>query len=449
MSTLAKDSTVTLIMRGIMFLSGFITSIIVARSLGPAGRGSYSVFLLIISTTSLVTSLGMMLANVYFSASQPAKRGVLIGNSFLFAILLGGLGIIVVEGATLTLPVQNYLTENGVKVEWVRLLLLFLPLVLLNSYLPEIIRGSGRVVLYNLLDLSAVVVYLISVFILVFVLKTDVEGALVAWVLSTILPLPLTMALLVIHVAKPRQWGISWNILKQSLHYGLRIYPGDIIQFLNYRLDVLIVGIYSGPVQVGLYAIAVGLAEKLWEIPYSISVGLVPTIAANMNNAAATTERVSRIAVALVGAMCLLIAVVSYPLIYILYGEEYIHAAISLIFLLPGILALSLARLLASFYSGIGKPQISTYAAVVSLVFTIILDFLLIPRFGIVGASIASSVAYMVATVILLVGFVREVNSSFTRILLIRREDILLLRRFFIDTIRRRFLRQAKSGSAV
>jgi Na+-driven multidrug efflux pump len=95
--------------------------------------------------------------------------------------------------------------------------------------------------------------------------------------------------------------------------------------------------------------------------------------------------------------------------------------------LLPGIAVFSIATVLAAYIAGTGKPHLNLLVSAVSLIVTIALDFALIPKLNIVGASIASTVSYTVSALLLIVFFKRETGASLRQILLPTSEDVRML----------------------
>jgi O-antigen/teichoic acid export membrane protein len=121
------------------------------------------------------------------------------------------------------------------------------------------------------------------------------------------------------------------------------------------------------------------------------------------------------------------LAFLSYPLINLLFGVAFLPAASAMIFLLPGVWLLGLAKLLVTYLMGIGKPEVGSFAAIISLIATIILDLMLIPKLGIIGASIASSCAYLVSFSVILIKFLQVTKLSLREITILKREDLSLL----------------------
>ena len=79
--------------------------------------------------------------------------------------------------------------------------------------------------------------------------------------------------------------------------------------------------------------------------------------------------------------------------------------------------------MIASYLSGIGKPVYATWIATANVGLTVILDVILIPRFGIAGAAAATSIVYIVLTAASIVVFMRESGRGFFETVLPQRED--------------------------
>ena len=94
-------------------------------------------------------------------------------------------------------------------------------------------------------------------------------------------------------------------------------------------------------------------------------------------------------------------------------------------------------KVLVAYVGGMGRPELATYGILSSLAVTIILDLLLIPRFGINGASITSSVSYTVYTAVLVFFYLRHTKARLADLFIIQREDIRLLHRNFSTLLRR------------
>lgn len=427
MPSLFKDITVTMITRGLIFPIAIGTGIILARVLGPAMIGSYRIFVLIYSVVTLFVLFGLGSANVYHGAKNHDVLPALAGNSIIAGLLLGSIGASAILSLSIWPEFQRYLVDNGLSLNDLRLFVWILPVSLSTAYLQEIIRASGDITQYNFVSLLKSSILLVSVLVGVWLLDYGLAGAIGAWLLAELLCGVWTL-LRVLSITGYRL-SINWGLFRRCLKFGIHLYPGNIMQFLNYRLDVFLVGFYLPSAFVGYYTTAGGLSEKLWEFPNAISTSLLHRVSGATQSAEIhlTTARITRLLSLMMGIACILLALLSRQIVTVLYGADYLPAVPAVIALMPGIWALSIGKIMAIHMSGSGRPEVGTWGAMLSLFFTVVLDLLLIPKFGILGAAITSSVAYTISTLFILTVFVRFTRISFLSLLLPRVSDLVLV----------------------
>ncbi len=217
--------------------------------------------------------------------------------------------------------------------------------------------------------------------------------------------------------------------LKGALAFALPCYAANTAQFLNYKLDVFVVGFFAGTTSVGRYTLAVSLGQLLWLMSNSVASVLLPKIAAtnDVDDSVRHTTQVTRLSLWATGICALALGLLATQAIPMLYGEAFRPSVMALFWLLPGIVVFSIANVLAAYIAGIGKPKLNLVVSGISLLVTIGLDLVLIPKLNIVGASIASTVSYSVSALMLTVFFIRETGASLRQVLLPTSKDLRLL----------------------
>jgi O-antigen/teichoic acid export membrane protein len=376
-----------------LFLS-IANAAIIARWLGPEGKGTLALILLVPGMLALFLSGGIGVANVYFAGSRRLDVPSLTANSVGFAFVATILGIGVVGGLLITGWLETLVP--GVPIWLVIIAMLGLPAGLLGGYFSTILQGLQHIVTVNLVNLAKAALTLVLTILLVIGFQLSLLGALVASLGAGAATVMVTVALLRREGATfTPLWDLS--IMRPTFSFGLRGHIGNMLQFFNYRLDVFIVNYFLGPASVGIYIVSVMVTELLWYLPNAVGFVIFPKAAATRPEALnAFTPRVFRITLGLTALGALGLAVIGKPLIQVIFSSAFISAYVPMLVLLPGVVLLGGAKVLTNEIAGRGYPHYNSVNSGLALVLTVVLDLILIPRHGIVGAAVASSVAYAV-----------------------------------------------------
>ena len=422
MNSFSKDSLITFLTEILIFIFGFIGLIILARVLGPTGKGIYSLILLIPTLMLTLGSFGIESANVYFIGSRKYKTQDVAFNSLVLSFLLGIILILIFWIISQFDFFQKFIHSNQISPFYLWLVVLIIPLSLLSSFFRNILRGKGDIKNYNKIRILESVILLLGIIVFLLMFQKNIFGAILSYLLS-IAGACLFSIFLVKKIAKIR-FFLNKNLLKDSAVYGGKVYLANALSFLNYRLDMLLIAMFLVPAAVGLYSIAVGIAEKLFMISGALATVLFPKVSAISNSEANNlTPRISRHTFFIIIIASLLLAILANPLIKIFFGENFLPSVLRLLILLPGIIAFGLGGVLAADLSGRGRPEFAFYSSLACLIVNIILNIILIPRWGISGAAFASTVSYWIDTLVILFAFLKLSKRPLTEVLLIKTQD--------------------------
>jgi O-antigen/teichoic acid export membrane protein len=128
-------------------------------------------------------------------------------------------------------------------------------------------------------------------------------------------------------------------------------------------------------------------------------------------------------------AMVVAVGVAAQWLIPVLYGSEFTDATTALLLLLPGFFALAIETVVMNFLAGDGSPPIVYWGPFIGLVVNLGANMYVIPRWGIDGAAVTSSVGYAVVLALVLGYYLRWTRSRLAEVVLPRREDLRALLR--------------------
>lgn len=196
------------------------------------------------------------------------------------------------------------------------------------------------------------------------------------------------------------------------LRFGARNQVGGIIGLLNLRLDVVIIAALTGPAAVGVYAVASKAAEVLRLPGLAIAWVGYPQVAARGGAWYAARARTA-IPPLLLGAAAFAAvgAVLVHPVIPLVYGDDLSAAGWPASVIILGLAAGPAGATGTAYLLGTGQPGRNSAVLGVGLALTVALDWLLIPAHGVMGAAVASAVAYL-ATDLVLVRLVWRARAS-------------------------------------
>ncbi|RKY59611.1 MAG: hypothetical protein DRP94_03110 [Candidatus Latescibacterota bacterium] len=407
---------VTFLAQGLNLLLRMASVAIVARWLGPEGKGVLVLALLVPGMLGLFLDMGVSVSNVYFAGSGKMEVRRLLASSIGLGLASTAFGLVLVA-VCIRAGLLGRLVP-GVPAEFLALAMANLPISLLSGYLLAVLQGLGRIVTVNIVRLIQGITMLIFTILLVVTFGFGLGGALVAWLLGG-------LGCLSGAVFALRKEGASfkpaWDVgaVGKLLSFGLKGYVANILQFFNYRLDMFLVNCFLGPASVGIYSVAVKLGEMLWYLPSAVGFVIFPKAASTDADEMNTfTPKVFRATLALTAAGALALGVVGRPLIGFVFSDAFLPSYGPMLVLLPGVVLLGASKVLTNEITGRGYPHYNSINAGVALVLTVILDLLLIPRYGISGAALASSVAYSVILFVA-IGFYIAVSGSKVRTLLL------------------------------
>ena len=387
--------------RVVRYAVGFVTSFVLARILGPAGRGVY--YLVILTPTTLVAlgQLGFPSAVSFFAGR--GRSGKALQRTSL--ILVAALSAVLIGATLLALPLLQGSLLKAAPEELVRLALISLPFQFLASFAGSALIGRQILRNYNLILVAHSLLMLALIVVFVGVLGLGVVGAVVANVATAgAVAVATTIELRRVVHRDPEEAERPGVRLSELASYGVKAYPASVAGFFNYRADVFLLSALLGdPQAIGLYSLAVSLAELTFFVPDSVATVFFPRVAgANRRTADELAPSVSRFTVLMTGLSVLGLVPAGFAAVYVVI-PDFVASLPAFLIILPGILALSVSKVLSSYISGLGLPQRVAFVSSAALAINLAANLLLIPPFGFHGAAAASLISYSAHAAMLVV----------------------------------------------
>lgn len=368
-----------------------------ARLLGTAEYGRFAYVLGLLSILALFADSGLSELLTRDVARDRERTREYFATSFWMKILL----VLFTAGVILTIAPFLPKTETLRPLLYLSILLMVFDN--LRDLLVGYLRGLQR------MELETVIIAVMNFTILagVFLILPQAATAsrfLVIYILGSGTALFLSIAFsrkMFAGIVRNFRRALVSEILKNSWPLAAVIGLGTI-----YGLDIVMLGWWSTTEQIGLYSAGQRAMQILAIFPTLVATAIMPSISAAVHNQAAADEKILSKKAMMVILTFTGIAVTggiifSEPIIRVLYGAGYEQAAASFAILLssslltfPGILAYH--RILAH-----NKQQQIVKFAVVATAASVVLNILLIPSLGIIGAATATTVAQAVNSALL------------------------------------------------
>ncbi len=415
-SLLAETATV-LGSRGVILAAGFITSILLARALGPEGRGLLATLTVVPFLAISLFDLGIRQAAVHLVGSTRFDDMTALGAIVALAVITGLIATGVSTGYFLMLD------QPELSPLLIGLAVGVVPVEVLICYLRGFFLGKGQIGRFNQTNWIPAVGTLGGVAVLVYGLGLGIAGALAATLMATLLVG--IRALWLVLRTTPLRPHLKREVVQPLLTLGVAYAAALFMLNLNYRIDIVMLSHLGAPAELGLYSLAVMLAELLWQIPAALGVIVFSRSARGGQDMALSRSvaGLARLTVLLCGLCALAIAPFGPAFIRLVYGQSFAASADVLILLLPGIVLYAPVKVLNMDLCGRGRPLLSLWMTIPTVLLNVALNLFLIPRYGAQGAAVASSISYTLGCGAFAVVYARSIGLGLGDVLRPRLHD--------------------------
>lgn len=392
-------------------------NILIARWLGPELNGQLAALIVFPTLFMAVGSLGVMQSTAYYVAKgtfseEHIKRAVIqiwiLSSVFSFISCFFLIRFFSNSGSNLTL---------------VFLAIAPVPFALFNTYSSGVFLGKNQIQSFNKVNwLPPFFIFMGTIFFMV-ILDLSIKGAMIALAVG-----PAVMS--IIMLLKNRfidvlSFRIETRVIQSLLSLGLIYAIALLIINLNYQLDVIIIDKLSTSYETGIYSKGSTLIQYLWQIPMLLStiVFARSAIAKDKRVFSLKVCQLLRISVITILIASMFLAIFSKWVIRLLYGVQFVASSTVLVYLIPGVLLLTVFKVLNMDMAGRGKPWVSLKAMVPALMINIFLNIIWIPDYGANGAAVASTISYSIASFLFLWVYSKESGISIKDILTYQKSD--------------------------
>ena len=421
----------------VLLVAGFVSSVLLFRALGPQGRGETAALQAWPLLLGTFGGLGVQSGTAYFAARNPSRATAAFATALA---VLPGICLAVMAAAYFALP-HLLSAQRAEIVGAARWFLLMVPVQIIGMLPWPILHALGKMREWNLLRLQFPVFWV---------------GALViGWTFLTLTPLLVSEIYLGVLLLNAVLWNLvllrtikgsftpDFSLLKPVFRIGVPTLLTGLPQHLNLRLDQLAMAAYLKPAILGYYVTAVAWSSLTTPILTALSLNIFPQLMSS-GDARVQIEvlsRTLRLSVLVGSALCIVLMLATPAGYSLIYGNVNRSAIIAAEILIAGGLVTNLNMSLHEAFRAFGTPRFSMYAEFTGLLLTVGLLWLLLPRYGLIGAAVASIVSYVgvLSTLMIFLRTTRGVRPG--TCFIPTSSDRLVLRGLISDWNRRAFSR--------
>jgi O-antigen/teichoic acid export membrane protein/glycosyltransferase involved in cell wall biosynthesis len=368
----------------------FVAVLLLARGLGPEGRGTMAFISVAALIIGRIARIGVGEAVAILAAQRRSERAALLADLAVFVVPVTFVVASVIAISILLMPEPRPAGVGGL--ELVALVVGATGLALFESC-GMFLLGCKRFEARTATGATGPWIYAGVLSVLAATGGLTVASAAFSWALAMCAGglIGLSISLRTAGFGRPQV-----ALLRQLIRLGMQLWVGTLTSFLNLRVDQLLMGFISTEATLGIYAVAVNGAEVLLYFPTAIGEALYPFLAVgNPREQGQQALRAVRLLALSTTASIAVAALIGPALIPVVFGKPFEASVVPFLWLLPGALGYAATRVFSIALATSSAPGRSSVPPLLSLVLGILLDLVLIPGLGAVGAAIAASAAYI------------------------------------------------------
>jgi O-antigen/teichoic acid export membrane protein len=394
---------------------GVAVSVLLPRVLGPDARGEYQLAVKLAGLVLAVAQWGIPEVLLQLMAERRSSTARLIGTSMTLGLIGAALTALAL-GLAAPLFRDNLLRGVEPVLLWLTLGGSVASLLALLG--RRFIQLGGRLDVYNGLDVGRTLVFLALVAVGGVVLPRQALGPTLAWLVGEVV---LAIAAIAYLWRTSRtgsggrgvgggpgggQWRAEPTLAIELVRSGAPIQFGLLGMFLGSEGGAFVLNANLDVASVGIYSVALSVSRLVLQVSIALRTALQPRLVSAEQDSAAVTARVTRHGLLLMVAVACVLAIGS-PLAPAVFTREFTGVGPVLVILLPGMVAYGVWQLVASHLLRVGRRGVLAAIAWFFGISSILFQAVGAQVLGLAGAAAGLSIAYSLATVVVLVVFVQ------------------------------------------
>jgi O-antigen/teichoic acid export membrane protein len=398
---------------------GLLTSVILARTLGPEGRGAYAAILTWPNVIAIVGILGLNQAAIFYCARQPGEARRIVSTATNMA-LVALTPVLLVAWLAMPLLLQAQAPQT---VAAARIFVVVYG-VANATWLVAIggLQGLRLFESWNRLRLGQAVLWLVVLSTAAAFIPATPTVLSFVFALSFLVCVPLALVAL---GPATGAWAPSALLARPLLRYGISTWIATVPIYLNRRGDQLAMAALVDPVFLGLYAVASSMSLLVSSAIASLASVALPHLASTTGLEAkrASSRRYIRFTV-VTGIMCGGAMVAVTPVVIpLMFGPGFAPSILPALILIPASVLQGMATVTEDILLGLDRARLVTRAEGIGVVVTLAGLAWTLPRYPLAGAALTLLATYSVVLLLVLRDCAKQLGGSVRDLVVPTRAD--------------------------
>lgn len=428
---MTKNVIILFLRKVIGALATLVATMLITKNLSIENYGLYNVFINTILIITSFLSLGIDAASGYVLQNKKHNQDKVILNIFYLTVFISIISFIVFS---LIFRIVPYGSLNGIPPSLQSFATVIGIGILFTNVLYTILIGKMDFKNYAIYSIGPNIIFIVLLCLFLIYKEISLEHVIIAYMTGFII----TSILLIIYFFRNvklfsiKDLSIDIDIQKYILKFGLKSYVSNLITILNYRINIFIIAHYLGSKETGIYSSCLVIIDFIWLLPATISSVTYPWF----SNPSMYSQRkvvipiITRVVIFLTFIATLLFYILGDYLINMVFGSKFTDTRSLFLYLAPGVILMAGSKIINVDFAAQGKPQINIYLNLMALVITIVSNFLLVPRFNLMGAAMATSISFVIWFAVSLIIYCRLTKTRLREYLIPKINDLFFLINF-------------------
>ncbi|HWL65741.1 MAG TPA: flippase, partial [Actinomycetota bacterium] len=384
--SLAGNSLWALTAQAVSKVASVVFVAAMARALSKVDYGYFNLALSLVPLFLIFGIWSLDAVVIKEIARNPTRTATVFASGL---VARAGLGALALGMAVLVTP---FFVDGMTPVLAIALVGAALFLDQIAEFIGAVFRGLERMSLYGIVIMANRIVST-AITLVVLARGGTLVAASSAYLVGSLIALAFAWILL-LRITPIHRTDVSSNETKRLVREGLPLGVSDVLNMAILRLDSVLLYLLRGPVSVAVYGVAYRLFESLLFVAWSMATAALPRIA-RAHTPADSARTYDLLLTATLTIYVPAAAITPFAgswLVTTVFSDRYLPSAEALTWLMLALVLYGFGHMARVAAIGIGRGREIARVAGASLAVNIVANLTLIPRFGFVGAAMATTI---------------------------------------------------------